>query len=139
MNAELRTVLPIGQASTMLMAGPNFDLTIVMARIARDNPDWTQQRLDAAEDAYRMFCARAKATPQEEHVVTKQDADMDEVWHSHILHTREYAVDCLQYFGYFLHHQPLSSDEGKCKGCKDGSCHGNPSCLAPDPNSRSVN
>jgi hypothetical protein len=129
-----------GASALVLAALPNFDLTNVMTRVARKNPGWTQKRLDAAENAYRMFCARAKAAPHEEQVVMKQNADMDEVWHSHILHTREYTADCMQYFGYFLHHVPLSGDE-KCKSCKDGSCHGNPDCLkpAPDPKSRNVN
>jgi hypothetical protein len=30
----------------------------------------------------------------------------DMVWHSHILHTRQYAEDCEKLFGRFLHHTP---------------------------------
>ncbi len=121
---------PTDQIANPLVAVPDFDLTNVIVRVARNNPDWTGERLIAAENSYRMFCARVKAAPQEDHVVMKQDADMDEIWHAHILHTREYAEDCVRYFGYFLHHQPLSGDN-KCKSCKGGSCHGNPDCLTP--------
>lgn len=33
-------------------------------------------------------------------------ADIDEVWHTFILFTREYSEFCHRAFGYYLHHQP---------------------------------
>ncbi|MBU6447504.1 hypothetical protein KGQ24_01520 [Patescibacteria group bacterium] len=32
--------------------------------------------------------------------------DVDEVWHTFILFTRDYAEFCEEVFGFFLHHQP---------------------------------
>lgn len=34
---------------------------------------------------------------------------VDEVWHTHILHTREYADFCQRAFGRFIHHIPNNS------------------------------
>lgn len=32
--------------------------------------------------------------------------EMDEVWHAHILYTKDYNEHCMQLYGKFLHHQP---------------------------------
>lgn len=39
--------------------------------------------------------------------------DVDEIWHAHILHTREYARDCEDVFGPggFLHHSPSYTEQ----------------------------
>lgn len=83
---------------------PTFDLTHVMARVAHGNPSWSQDRLDDAQNAYRVFCANVKATPHAEH--RRPTKDVDQVWHVHITDTRRYAQDCADYFGFFLHHVP---------------------------------
>ena len=42
--------------------------------------------------------------------------EIDEVWHAHILHTKEYMDFCLELFGKYLHHQPhLSSEASSMK------------------------
>ena len=33
---------------------------------------------------------------------------LDWMWHSFILHTRDYADFCQHYFGFFLHHEPAA-------------------------------
>lgn len=33
---------------------------------------------------------------------------LDWMWHSFILHTRDYADFCQQHFGFFLHHEPAA-------------------------------
>lgn len=109
------------RAHATLAAIPNFDLTHVMSRVAKENPDWTPERLNSAENAYRVFMAQAKATPREEH--HNPSKDMDEVWHSHILHTRQYVADCSAYFGFFFHHTPFIGDEEK--DSKMAMCTGN--------------
>jgi methylmalonyl-CoA mutase len=38
-------------------------------------------------------------------------ADVDKVWHAHILFTRKYAADCEALCGRFIHHQPTSEEE----------------------------
>lgn len=32
--------------------------------------------------------------------------EVDEIWHHHILATRQYMKDCLGIFGYYFHHYP---------------------------------
>ncbi len=32
--------------------------------------------------------------------------EIDQVWHAHILYTKEYHHQCLQLFGKYIHHQP---------------------------------
>ena len=36
---------------------------------------------------------------------------IDEFWHNHILHTKNYVQDCLAIFGHYLHHEPAAIDE----------------------------
>jgi hypothetical protein len=38
---------------------------------------------------------------------------VDEVWHDHILHTKDYFKDCERVFGHFIHHIPSTSDDGE--------------------------
>ena len=81
-----------------------------MARVAKENPTWDAKRLAEAESEYRSFLAVAKATPGQDHHNTS--VDMDAVWHSHILHTRQYHTDCAQFFGHYFHHAP--SERSAC-------------------------
>lgn len=32
--------------------------------------------------------------------------EVDEIWHHHILDTRQYYFDCMNIFGYYFHHYP---------------------------------
>lgn len=36
---------------------------------------------------------------------------IDNMWHEFILITRDYQQFCLQYFGYFLHHEPNMNEQ----------------------------
>lgn len=86
---------------------PVFDLENVMERVKLDHPDWNETKLNQAESGYRCFLALCKTEPKKKVRPTKT---VDEVWHSHILFTRQYHEDCKAYFGYYLHHRPLASD-----------------------------
>src|SRR5205823_9869631 len=60
-------------------------------------------------------------------------ADVDKVWHSHILSTHLYYDFCIEFHGEFIHHVPqlVPKSDGKCsvcKSCKDCSIH----CEQPD-------
>lgn len=39
--------------------------------------------------------------------------DIDDVWHAHILHTREYTEFCNTIFGHYLHHDPHTEGDFK--------------------------
>lgn len=38
---------------------------------------------------------------------------LDEMWHNFILFTIDYKEFCNDYFGFFIHHQPLKEKDGK--------------------------
>lgn len=52
-------------------------------------------------ERYRKFLALAKRYPKERLAPT---ADIDEMWHLHMLMPRAYAKDCEAYFGRILDH-----------------------------------
>jgi hypothetical protein len=39
--------------------------------------------------------------------------EVDDVWHQHILDTRQYAKDCDSIFGYYFHHYPYFGTRSK--------------------------
>lgn len=59
--------------------------------------------LDRGELEYRRFLALHLAYPEADIVPCKL---VDDFWHSHILDTRAYHVDCEAIFGGYLHHSP---------------------------------
>jgi hypothetical protein len=67
-----------------------------------------EEKVDQAITEYRKFLvlARLGHGPLEmfSHYV-------DEVWHTHILFTRDYAKFCQMAFGRFFHHQPHTGNE----------------------------
>jgi hypothetical protein len=86
-----------------LTAQPNFDLSRVMPRVKRDNPDWTDERLGTTEFEYRRFMQLCKTFPEQK---ISAAPDIDKVWHAHMLDSVFYMRDCDDYFGYYLHHDP---------------------------------
>jgi hypothetical protein len=67
---------------------------------------WSLNFADAAIAEYKRFVSLALRSDQE---VTPSSI-VDEVWHYHILHTRDYAKFAEQ-VGNFLHHNPGTSEE----------------------------
>jgi hypothetical protein len=101
-------------ATNEIVCLPNIDFTHVRVRVSREYSDLNSERLDELERQYLYFLMRCKAEPAIKH---QPDEDVDRYWHAHILYTRQYAEDCQNYFGYFLHHQP--NDGSGCR-CDDG-------------------
>src|SRR3954449_882025 len=83
---------------------PIFNLTNVVAQLQRKAPEvWTGETALEAEREYRRFLTLAKFQPELRAVPSRL---VDELWHRHILNTEQYARDCHEYFGFFLHHNP---------------------------------
>ncbi|MBK8979333.1 MAG: TIGR04222 domain-containing membrane protein [Planctomycetes bacterium] len=79
------------------------------ARLARDNA-WASEFAARAVDEYRrfVFLAGVADTP-----VTPSD-QVDQVWHLHLLYTRDYwQVFCPQVLGFELHHGPTRGGAGQ--------------------------
>src|SRR5713101_315267 len=66
---------------------------------------WTREYAESIEGAYRNYLTMLVKHPEdvEDIVVSK---DVDEFWHTHILHTMKYTEDCERVFGTYLHHNP---------------------------------
>jgi hypothetical protein len=66
---------------------------------------WTREYAESVERAYRNYLTMLVKHPEdaEDIVVSK---DVDEFWHTHILHTMKYTEDCERVFGTYLHHNP---------------------------------
>jgi hypothetical protein len=65
---------------------------------------WTPNYIARVEAEYRRFYALAGGGE----AAIAPPSDIDEFWHTHILHTRLYASNCEDVFGFFLHHDPTT-------------------------------
>ena len=102
------------QIAESLAPFSNVDLKCVAARVAKEYPDWSQERHATAEQEYRRWLCLCKIKPTGTILgmgATPGSKDVDEFWHMHILFTRKYASDCNQLIGEFLHHQPASDKD----------------------------
>lgn len=91
---------------------PACDLAHVILRVKRLHPSLTDEQLAEAERLYREYWASIREDPHRK--MQPQSPLVDDVWHTHIyLSTRQYAADCEEYFGYFLHHAAIC-DAGGC-------------------------
>jgi len=66
-------------------------------------PTMTLEEADRNVVLYRQFLILNVLYPEQSIVPTR---DLDEVWHTHILDTSKYEVDCNTVFGRMLHHFP---------------------------------
>lgn len=93
----------VAATAALSAALPQFELSRVRARVAREHPELTPEKLDELEIEYRQFLLMCRNEPNVAHQPSKE---LDWYWHAHILHTKQYEQDCLRYFGHFLHHEP---------------------------------
>lgn len=63
---------------------------------------WSIPRTDNAIEGYCRFLYLCGTFHK-----VRPPQDVDEVWHRHILHTEQYANDCMNLFGRFIHHRPF--------------------------------
>src|SRR5882672_4289942 len=98
------TKLPVERAVAAIHA---LDLDPIKLRVM--DPElgegWTREYAESVERAYRNYLTVLVKHPgdAEDIVVSKE---VDEFWHTHILHTMKYTEDCERVFGTYLHHNP---------------------------------
>lgn len=112
------------QVATIQQADTNFatvnraiealDLTKATTRLMLPEPKgkgWTPEEAVVAVKWYKRFLALAAKYPERTLIPSVL---VDEVWHQHVLDTRQYPEDCKAIFGEFLHHNPYfgSTEEG---------------------------
>ena len=81
----------------------------IRSRVAKENADWTTTRVDTAVAEYRKWLVLTALNKFGK--LGMCSADVDKVWHAHILFTRKYAADCKALCGRFIHHQPTSEED----------------------------
>ena len=89
----------------------NMNLDRIVWKIMKDpfKPDMTEDEVLFAVKQYKRFL-NLKIKYPELNLVPTDDIDM--IWHSHILDTEQYAKDCANLFGKFLHHNPFFGEFG---------------------------
>ncbi|MFS1935433.1 glycine-rich domain-containing protein [Vibrio splendidus] len=90
----------------------NFNLAI--QKLIESSPErWDLVSTKKAVLDYQRYMAVTKALGG---IQLVPNADIDEIWHMHILDTRAYMRDCDTLFGEYLHHYPyfgMLSEENK--------------------------
>lgn len=66
---------------------------------------WDEERVARALAEYKQFLALMYWNPDAPLVPSQ---DIDDVWHTHVLHTERYRADCERIFGSFQDHSPSS-------------------------------
>ena len=90
----------------------NLDLGPIAYKLIhrKEGLGWTKARAKQAIARYIMFLSLIYLYPNQPIVPT---AEIDQVWHLHILDTGKYADDCQMLFGEFIHHFPYYGLRGK--------------------------
>merc|ERR1740138_1892723 len=67
---------------------------------------WDGRHADGAIAEYLRFLQLLSEAPRRELIAS---SDIDLVWHEHLMDTANYAADCMELFGRFLHHRRARS------------------------------
>lgn len=82
-----------------------IDFSGVEDKLKTSHPKWSKKHISLAILSYQMFLYIARVFPTWSHAPHRS---MDEVWHNHILYTKQYTQDCQALFGHYMHHNPAS-------------------------------
>ena len=66
--------------------------------------NWSPRHIPETIQQYRNFLFLKKKYGRQ--YLLPPSVDIDDVWHAHVLHTKEYSYFCEKVFGYYLHHDP---------------------------------
>lgn len=87
----------------------SIDFSPIVERLHKDKRWHEKKALKAIEDYKKFLLLQKKYEGKQTFVPSLK---IDEVWHSHILFTKQYHEDCQNLFGRYLHHQP-ETEKGK--------------------------
>lgn len=107
MNANKQTLKRSDTASpgrTVPQAIESLDFSRLKYKYTQTaESEMTVQEWDTGEREYRRFLALKRLYPGASLVPSAQ---VDRIWHAHILDTRAYREDCEKVFGRFIDHYP---------------------------------
>lgn len=94
---------------------------LVLDRYSKDFPDNKMSAEHAFEELvkYMWLCLQHKqdqivsndAALNFDCVMQYEMREIDDMWHTFLLFTKDYHDFCMQYLGEFFHHQPLNDEE----------------------------
>jgi hypothetical protein len=99
-HPALRCALPARQQRAFERLW-SCDLSFVVERVVRERR-MPRGVAEAALVEYRKFMAMSLVGDSH----PMYSAEVDEIWHAHLLFTRHYAAFCEQLLGEFVHHEP---------------------------------
>lgn len=97
-------IIPTAEQQRRLQVLANWDFSMVRAFAIRDGV--LEADVDEMIEEYRKFLALHIFTERQNFTMSRQ---IDIIWHSSILCTRDYARLCKSVLGAFLHHQPVGT------------------------------
>jgi len=92
-----------------------WDLRDVHARVRR-RMNWSDALTDEAVLEYRKFLALIVLDPNKKYCMVET---VDEVWHQHLLNTRDYLLMCGAIIGGVIHHEQQPFGEVSPPGSAD--------------------
>ena len=90
----------------------NLDLEPIKFSLTQreDGPNWSLNKAETLEVWYRRFLYLSSIY-KDKVIVPSKDIDM--FWHTHILDTQKYMLDCENLFGRYIHHFPYFGMRGE--------------------------
>ena len=90
----------------------NLDLEPIKFSLTQreDGPNWSLNKAETLEVWYRRFLYLSSIY-KDKVIVPSKDIDM--FWHTHILDTQKYMLDCENLFGMYIHHFPYFGMRGE--------------------------
>ena len=90
----------------------NLDLEPIKFSLTQreDGPNWSLNKAETLEVWYRRFLYLSSIYNEKVLVPSK---DIDMFWHTHILDTQKYMLDCESLFGRYIHHFPYFGMRGE--------------------------
>jgi len=90
----------------------NLDLESIKFSLTQreDGPNWSLSKAETLEVWYRRFLYLSSIY-KDKVIVPSKDIDM--FWHTHILDTQKYMLDCENLFGRYIHHFPYFGMRGE--------------------------
>lgn len=105
----------------------NFDSAHIEKRVQKkcnlSNEETKEALLEYKRFLYLFYCCYCcnNDQKQQDSLTTTTTAPslvpgplVDEFWHDHILHSKQYYDDCHRMFGCMMHHFPSENEEGEC-------------------------
>ena len=82
----------------------NWDLGLVIFRAMKANPHWSLEHAEQAAQCYRHFIWVFRKNTSSN--MLTPHLSVDEIWHSHLLISKDYYMMCQRIIGHVVHHHP---------------------------------